>query len=122
MTVGLLSRLFGRKHQTISAAAAMQALQEGAVLVDVRSDSEWNAGHAPAARHIPVENIVRQAGRLSKGEPIVTICRSGVRSGRAAAALADLGYRASSVRGGMHAWQRAGGTIVGRNGRAGTVA
>lgn len=119
--MGLFSKLLGKKYETITATAAQDALSNGALLVDVRSNAEWNAGHAPAATHLSVENVRNHAGRLPKGAQIITICRSGARSAQAAQALADLGYQVSSVKGGMHAWQRAGGRVVARNGREGAV-
>ena len=117
----LLSRLFGKKYESITATAAQEALANGALLVDVRSNGEWNAGHAPSATHLPVDKVRTQASLLPKSEQIITICRSGARSAQAAAALAELGYQVSSVKGGMHAWKRAGGRVVARNGRDGTV-
>ena len=119
--MGLLSRMLGKKYESITATAAQEAVSNGAVLVDVRSNGEWNAGHAPSATHLPVEKVRTQVSRLSKSERIIMICRSGARSAQAAAALAELGYQVSSVKGGMRAWKRAGGRVVARNGRDGAV-
>ena len=68
------------KVPSVDAATARDLVRDGAVLLDVRESSEWNAGHAPQAAHLPVGRIaeaskkvkVRQAGRrgLSQREPV----------------------------------------------------
>lgn len=75
-------------------------------LVDVRERDEWQAGHIPQARLIPMSEI---AGRLSELEqydddPLVLICRSGGRSTRVSEYLAMQGYKVVNVAGGMLAW------------------
>ena len=79
-------------------------------VVDVREQHEWDAGHIPGAEHIPlatVEEAVPQ--RFAKDEPIVTQCRSGVRSAKAAFALKQLGFtNVASMAGGILAWEEAG--------------
>lgn len=77
-----------------------------AVLVDVREDDEWAAGHAPAALHVPLGSL--PATRLPTGRPVLAICRSGNRSATAAALLLACGVDARNVAGGMRAWQAAG--------------
>lgn len=119
--MGIFSKLFAKPYETVSVARARELLDEGAVLVDVRTSQEWNAGHAPAARHIPLDNLDRRTGNLSDGTPVVTICKSGMRSARAARMLATQGHTVASVRGGMFAWQQSGGKVVAKNGREGTV-
>jgi rhodanese-related sulfurtransferase len=123
--MGLLSRLFGgsgSSFETVDVERAQELLKDGAVLVDVRTGQEYRAGHAPAARHIPLDTLGTRQRELSKDRQIVTVCRSGARSARAAKQLADAGFRVASLRGGMTAWQRAGERVVGRNGKPGTVA
>jgi len=53
---------------------------------------------------------------------VVTVCRSGARSARAAALLARQGREVSNLSGGMHAWARAGLPVVARGGGPGRVA
>ena len=83
---------------------------EGAVLLDVREDDEWRAGHAPDAMHIPMRQLT--ADTLPPGRPIYCICRSGNRSGRVAEMLVAAGIDAYNVVGGMVAWQGAGLPVI----------
>ena len=80
-----------------------------AVLVDVREDDEWRAGHAPDARHIPMAEVPEQLASLPRAAPIYLICHSGNRSHTIAAYLRRAGFeRPINVKGGMVAWERAG--------------
>ena len=81
---------------------------DGAWLLDVREDDEWAAGHAPGARHIPLGELSARAGEVPQGEAVYVICRSGMRSARAAQALAAAGWEAINVAGGMQDWAAAG--------------
>lgn len=120
--MGFFSKLFSKTFENVSAARAREMLDDGAVLVDVRTSSEWNAGHAPVARHVPLDTLDRRASSLNRETPIVTICKSGMRSAQAARMLAAQGHTVASVRGGMFAWQRSGEKVVAKNGKEGTVA
>ncbi len=91
-----------------------------ALLVDVREDREWAAGHSPNAIHIPLGRL--DPTSLPTDRPIITICRSGGRSGQAAAILAGAGYRVSNLTGGMQAWAAAGLPVVATDGTPGAVA
>lgn len=94
-------------------------LPEGAVLLDVREDDEWAAGHAPTATHVPLSRLHPDA--LPEGRPLLCICRSGNRSGRVVAALRTRGIDARNVAGGMGAWANAGLPVIRSDGRPGTV-
>ena len=83
---------------------------EGAVLLDVREDDEWRAGHAPGAVHIPMQQVA--ADTVPPGRPIYCICRSGNRSGRVAEMLVAARIDAYNVAGGMVAWQGAGLPVI----------
>ena len=112
-----LRRLFGgepadgRIGAKVNAARALDLVKDGATLVDVRENNEWKSGHAPRAVHIPLGQIDQGARRLTKTRPVVVVCASGMRSRTAAKHLRTLGYEATSVSGGMAAWQRAGGEV-----------
>lgn len=95
----------------IDVAAAQAAMSRGAVLVDVREQWEWDAGHAPTAIFIPMSELGNRLDELPGGE-ILVICHSGARSGRVVEALRPRGYDAVNVAGGMLAWQAAGGDVV----------
>jgi rhodanese-related sulfurtransferase len=118
----MLRSLFSKPYRTVSAAQAAALAGSGAVLLDVREPHEWQAGHAPRARHIPLSQLSRRAAELPESRAVVTVCRSGGRSARAAAMLARQGREVSNLAGGMHAWARAGLPVVARGGGAGRVA
>lgn len=75
-----------------------------AVLLDVREDDEWAAGHAPDAHHLPMGEVAGRLADLPQAEPLYVICRSGGRSGRVVAYLVQQGYPAVNVDGGMRSW------------------
>lgn len=116
--------LFRRGPGRISAAQARSRTADGtAVLLDVRETSEWDAGHAPGAVHLPLSALVGGAPLPPPADrPVVVICRSGNRSRRAARVLADRGVSVVDVTGGMTAWAAAGFAVRDRRGTAGTVA
>jgi len=80
----------------------------GAWLLDVRELDEWVSGHAPHARHIPLGQLGARAAEVPQDQDVYVICRSGVRSARAALALNGAGWRAINVAGGMQDWAAAG--------------
>ena len=83
-------------------------MPEGAWLLDVREDDEWAAGYAPGARHIPLGQLGARVAEIPQDQAVYVICRSGVRSARAAQALAQAGWEAVNVAGGMQHWAAAG--------------
>lgn len=99
----------------VSAGRALELVEEGATLVDVRERSEWRTGHAPHAVHIPLGSLEAQARRISTQRPVVVMCQSGSRSRTGVHILRTAGYRATSLSGGITAWQAAGGVV--RTGR-----
>lgn len=78
----------------------------GVRLVDVREHDEAQAdGELEGAEVIPIGTVEQASGNWDKEEPVITICRSGQRSGRVALELEKLGFkRIASMRGGMIAW------------------
>ena len=119
--MGIFSKPFSKPSGSVSTLQAREMLDDGAILIDVRTSQEWNAGHAPVARHIPLDSLDRRASSLGAGTTVVTICKSGMRSAQAARLLAARGLIVASVKGGMFAWQHSGGKVVAKNGREGTV-
>ena len=118
----VLRNLFSKPYRSVSAAQAAALADGGAILLDVREPHEWQTGHAPRARHIPLGQLARRAAELPERRAIVTVCRSGARSARAAAMLAQNGREVSNLAGGMRAWAQAGLPVVARGGGAGHVA
>ena len=96
-------------------------VDEAALLLDVREDDEWQAGHAPGAQHIPLGQLGARFEELPKDRAIVAICRVGGRSARATEALRGAGYDVVNLTGGMRAWAAAGKPVVTDDGSAGSV-
>jgi rhodanese-related sulfurtransferase len=117
-----LKKIFSKPYGKVSATQAAALADRGAILLDVREPREWQAGHAPRARHIPLSQVPRRAGELPEGRAVVTVCRSGARSARAASLLARQGREVWNLAGGMQAWARAGLPVVARGGGPGHVA
>lgn len=97
-------------------------MAEGGLLLDVREAGEWDAGHAPAARHVPLGELGSRLAELPGEGTIVVVCRSGARSALATVALREAGYDARNLAGGMKAWAGAGLELVSSSGTAGVVA
>lgn len=92
----------------------------GALLLDVREPAEWTAGHIPGAVHMPLGSL--DPAGVPTNRVVVAICRSGNRSGRAAATLAAAGIDVRNLAGGMKAWAQDGRMVARDDGSAGTVA
>lgn len=93
--------------------------EAGAILLDVREDDEWAAGHAPGAVHVRLGDL--DAHTFDTTVPVVAVCRSGNRSGSAARKLAAAGITVYNLAGGMKAWREAGRPVIRDDGTAGTV-
>jgi len=89
---------------------ATRLFNDDALVLDVREDKEFAAGHIPKAKHIPLGQL---AGRLQeldkyKSKPILITCRSGQRSARACGMLKKAGFETVyNQAGGIIAWERA---------------
>ena len=68
-------------------------LKEGAVIVDVRSPSEFQSGHVDGSINIPLQDISNKAGSLDNQKTILLCCASGSRSGMAASILRAKGFK-----------------------------
>ena len=98
----------------VDVAEARRRMAEGAILIDVREDSEWDAGHARGATHIGkgvIERDIEQKIPDADAE-IILYCGGGFRSALAASSLQKMGYRnVASMAGGWRAWEAAGGEV-----------
>jgi rhodanese-related sulfurtransferase len=83
--------------------------REKAVLIDVRAAEEYAAGHVVGSRSIPLAALQGHKGLPSnKTLPLVLVCQSGARAGRAAGMLRKLGYQnVQTLAGGLKAWREA---------------
>jgi len=83
---------------------ARKLVADGAQLVDVRAEHEWEAGRIAGAKHIPLAELGERADEIDKGRPVVLYCRGGNRSTMAAEALAEAGYDAVKLSEGIVGW------------------
>jgi len=86
-------------------------------IIDVREADEFHGelGHIPHSILIPLKRLQYEIGNLgiARDEPVVAVCRSGVRSTTAAAILTGMGYSdVSNLKGGMLAWNKGGFEVV----------
>ena len=97
----------------IGVAEANQMKVDGAFLLDVRTQEEWDAGHIPGATLIPLDQLPYRYGELPTDQDIVIYCRSGNRSGQALDYLTDKGITGIySMDGGINDWISAGYEVV----------
>ena len=103
-----------RQLSGIKEIGTIEAIQlinhKDAVIIDVREDSEYNSGHVPHSRHIPLGSLGKRHIELEryKNRPLVVVCRSGARSGSACGMLKKFGFEeVYNLAGGVGAWQQA---------------
>ena len=106
----------------VSAEEANGLVAAGALLLDVREDDEWDAGHVAGAVHIPLGQLAERADEVPDDHRVVVVCRSGVRSAHATAFLTASGHDAVNLAGGMRAWAAAGLRFEAADGSPGVVA
>lgn len=97
VAVVVVRRLAGGRR--VSPDVVMQKIKAGATVVDVRTPGEFQSGAYPGALNIPVQELDRRLGELSKDRPIVVYCASGMRSASAERLLRARGF-ADVVNGG----------------------
>ena len=97
---------------TVTVADVTDDLPSGVMLLDVREDDEWIAGHAPNAVHIPLSGLLKRLAEVPKDSDVYVVCKSGGRSARVTEYLNNNGWRAANVDGGMWAWSEAGRPLV----------
>ena len=105
-----------RRIREVSVEETRERLEagEGARLIDVREDREWEAGHAAGAEHLGKGVIERDIERLvpDKSTELILYCGGGYRSALAAEVLQRMGYYdVSSMSGGWKAWKEAGAPV-----------
>lgn len=100
----------GTSDRRVSPNDAVQLInRERAVLIDVSEPQEFAAGHAAGSKSVPFATI-ETATNLPKNKtlPLVVVCRTGARAGRAVATLRKLGFQnARSLAGGLESWRAA---------------
>ena len=81
---------------------ARQLIADGAVVVDVRTQEEWDAGHADGSIFLPLHELAIRQSELPKDKALLMVCKSGGRSAQAAAYLCNHGLEAHN----LGPWQR----------------
>ena len=93
--------------ETVTPQEALQMFNAGlAYGIDVREIDEWNSGHFELFTLSPLSEF--ESAVLPTDKPIIFICRSGNRSGKACDAVEPTGLKVMNMTGGMLAWQEAG--------------
>ncbi len=111
----------------VSREEAQKMVDEGAQLVDVRADHEWEMGRIEGATHLPLAELAERTEEIDKDKPVVFYCRGGNRSTMAAEALAAAGYDAAKLSEGIVGWSEAGlplapeGGAVAESGEAASI-
>ena len=108
-------------HPTPLPSVPVTGVSPEALLLDVREDDEWAAGHAPGAVHVPLQQLPSRLAELPTDRPVEVVCHLGGRSAQATAYLLQAGLDAKNVEGGMDAWERAGKPVVTDSGEPGRV-
>ncbi|MGZ5219826.1 MAG: rhodanese-like domain-containing protein [Chitinophagaceae bacterium] len=85
--IGFFKKIFGGSQVNFR-----ELVSNGAVIIDVRSTGEYKAGHVRDSKNYPLDNIRSKVAELKKmGKPVITVCRSGTRSGVAKGILKSAG-------------------------------
>jgi rhodanese-related sulfurtransferase len=111
----LIFPLFKRSMRTSVEVGPTEAVmlinRKDAIVLDVRDEKEFTAGHINNARHIPEKELGDRAKELEKfkNKPLIVSCASGRRAAAVADSLRKQGYTdIVALRGGIGAWQQAG--------------
>lgn len=99
-------------YSIISITDAYQLVKsedKGTLFLDVRTPGEYQSGHVPHAKLIPVQTLANRLNEIPKDKKIVVYCESGVRAARAAELLVNQGYtHVLSMKASMRGWRSAG--------------
>lgn len=101
---------------TVALSALPDPLPERLVVLDVREQGEWDAGHVEGAVHVPLMDLPDRFSELSTEQTLV-VCRVGGRSAQATLWLSRQGLEVVNLDGGMLEWEAAGRAMVSENGR-----
>jgi rhodanese-related sulfurtransferase len=106
---------------TASVSGVPDPLPDGLLVLDVREDDEWQAGHVEGSLHVPLRQLGERYADLPDAEQTLVVCRVGNRSAYATAFLQQQGVDAVNLDGGLVAWARAGRPLVTDDGEPPTV-
>lgn len=99
----------GNISPEVTVETAAQMRDEGAFILDVREQSEWDQFHIPSSTLIPLEYLSQKLDSLPKDQIIVVVCRTGNRSAEGRDILLRAGYLdVTSMDGGVTDWKMKG--------------
>jgi rhodanese-related sulfurtransferase len=99
----------GPGFKTVSVQDLHAASEPNRIVLDVRTPSEYAAGHIAGARLLPLSELPSRLDEVPTDQPVYVYCHSGNRSKQASEILAKAGKKdIRDVRGGILAWQAAG--------------
>jgi rhodanese-related sulfurtransferase len=87
--LGFLKKLFGGGPQV----NYKELVDAGAVVVDVRTQGEYQGGHIKGSLNIPLNVLNQQLGKIKKDKPVIVVCASGMRSSSARGILLSNGFK-----------------------------
>jgi rhodanese-related sulfurtransferase len=102
---------------TAAVAGVPDPLPEHLVVLDVREDDEWEAGHIEGSVHIPLMELANRFAEVPTTAQTLVVCRVGSRSAHATAYLVQQGVDAVNLAGGLAAWAEARRPLVSDDGR-----
>jgi rhodanese-related sulfurtransferase len=94
--------------QAVGPIEAVRLLNQGALLLDVRSKDQFDTGHVIDARNVPSADLAQGVETLRKyrDKPVITCCETGMTASAAARTLRTQGFsKVASLRGGLQAWR-----------------
>jgi rhodanese-related sulfurtransferase len=112
--LAVLAFVIEARHRARGASAvgptdAVQLVNGGALVLDVRDAKEYEAGHIIDARSVPAADLANRAETLKKyrDKPVIVCCETGFASGAAARTLRTLGFeKVVTLRGGLAGWRQ----------------
>jgi rhodanese-related sulfurtransferase len=90
-----------------------QLYQSGALILDVRTQTEWDAYHAPNTMWIPLDQLQGRLNEIPRDKQIIVVCTSGACSQQGRDLLVSAGLNASSMKDGFDIWYTRGYPIEG---------
>jgi len=105
-----------KSSNEINISQAYEKYQQDVFFLDVRTQAEWDSYHIPNTTLIPLDQLSARVSEVPQDREIVVVCRTGNRSQQGRNILVQAGYdQATSMSGGVNAWQSAGYPVEGPN-------
>ncbi len=101
-------RLKQQSMSSVSTSQAVQLINQGTTVVDIREQSKFDAAHIIDSINVPAPNLAADATvRVKKNQPVLLVCDTGTLSSKCATVLREAGFETVySLRGGLTAWQQ----------------